>query len=199
MEKEITIPALKRERVKIKVRGITPLIMHKHSAEAKEKIEDKQQKKATKARPIRNPQAEFEAAMHKIGDNGRYGFPAGGFKKAMIRAGKLLGINMTDARQMFHVLAENKENLVEIDSDPPVMGADGDGGDWVRLPNRAGDIRYRPYFHNWSAEVPFEYDPDLISLEQIVNLLNHAGWKVGIGDHRPEKDGTNGMWEVVVQ
>lgn len=194
MEKEITIPALKRERVKIKIKGITPLIMNKHSEKAKEKIEDKQQGHPTKGHGIRDPKAEYQAAMHKIDDNGRYGFPAGGFKKSMIRAGKLLGVHMTDGRQMFHIMGEDKTNLVEIFSDPPIQV-----DDWIKLKKTSADIRYRPYFHNWSAEVPIEYDPDLISLEQIVNLLNHAGWKVGIGDWRPEKDGTNGMWEVVVR
>lgn len=192
MEKLVAIPALKRETAIIKIRGISDLIMHKHSEQSKKKIEDKQQGKATKGHGIRDPQAEYEAAMHKIDDNGRVGFPAGGFKKAMIRAGKLIGVNMTDARQMFHIIADNSQNLIEIKADPPKRGED-----WVRLNSRVGDIRYRPYFSNWSAEIPIEYDPDLISLEQLVNLLNHAGWKVGIGDHRPEKDGNNGMWEVV--
>lgn len=192
--KAIIIPALKKERVKIKVRGITPLIMNKHSEEAQKKIEDKEQGRATKGRGTRDPRAEYEAALHRIDGNGRYGFPAAGFRLGMVRVGKLLGINMIDGQQMFHILAENKENLVEIISDPPVMV-----DDWINVKRGGADIRYRPYFYNWSAEVPIVYDPDLISLEQIVNLLNHAGWKIGIGDWRPAKNGTNGMYEVVVQ
>ena len=43
------------------------------------------------------------------------------------------------------------------------------------------------------------YNPDLISMEQIIQLLTYAGRFVGIGGHRPsvKAAGNYGMWEVI--
>ncbi len=48
----------------------------------------------------------------------------------------------------------------------------------------------------WFMDVKFVYDPDVITEEQLRKLLYVAGFGVGIGEWRPERDGQNGMFHV---
>lgn len=57
--------------------------------------------------------------------------------------------------------------------------------------------RYRPYFEEWSATLRFEYDLNLLTLEQIGELLERAGFGVGIGTWAPHRDGPCGQFEIV--
>jgi len=58
------------------------------------------------------------------------------------------------------------------------------------------DIRYRAEFKEWSADVPIVFNEGVISLEQLVNLFKIAGFGVGVGEWRPERDGIHGTWDV---
>ena len=59
------------------------------------------------------------------------------------------------------------------------------------------DLRFRPEFRNWKAKLLIRYDADRVTVEQVANLLNHGGQTVGVGEWRPEKNGTFGMFQVV--
>ncbi len=65
--------------------------------------------------------------------------------------------------------------------------------------NRTGvaDLRYRAEFKQWTCEIIIRFNADAITLPQIVNLLNVAGFCAGVGDGRPEKSGMSyGMFHV---
>src|SRR5262245_20495245 len=111
---EIKMPNLQTRRITIY--GTARLIQHKWSEKAKKQILDNQMKKAKEALPAKDPQADYEDSIYKL-PGGRYGFPAVAFKSAAVRAGKLLGLAMTDARQMFFVVAD-EEDLVIINGQP---------------------------------------------------------------------------------
>ena len=60
------------------------------------------------------------------------------------------------------------------------------------------DLRYRPSFDDWGCVLRIRYNASAISPEQIVNMLSHAGFHIGICEMRPERGGnTNGTFEVV--
>ena len=46
------------------------------------------------------------------------------------------------------------------------------------------------------AELLVKFDADRVTVEQIANLLNHGGQTVGVGEWRPEKNGTFGTFQV---
>ena len=59
-------------------------------------------------------------------------------------------------------------------------------------------VRYRAQYDVWGVELDVEFDPQLISIEQIVSMFRVAGKFVGIGDFRPEwKGGDFGTFDVV--
>ena len=60
--------------------------------------------------------------------------------------------------------------------------------------NRTPDVRFRPEFQDWKARLIIQFS-DNLPVQTVVDLLNRAG-NVGVGEWRPEKDGTFGTFEV---
>lgn len=60
--------------------------------------------------------------------------------------------------------------------------------------NKQPDIRFRPQFDGWKARLIIEHADDL-SVATVVDLLSRAG-SVGVGEWRPERNGSFGTFEV---
>lgn len=177
-----------------KIEGTSPLIVHKFSEKAKKMIEDKQAKKSKGGRDTRKPEEEYLGALHYLQNGINTGFPAGGFKAAMIRAGKQLGYTMADLKGWFFIVPDEKEtNLVQI------IGEHQMRTDMVRIGQGTADVRYRPEYRLWSAILTINFNQKTISAEQIAEILALAGFSCGIGDWRPEKSATGnfGTWRLV--
>lgn len=174
----------------VTVKGSTPLICDRFSEKAKGQIEGKQQKKGDMGKGARDPEAEFKNALY-VKDDGNYGFPAIAFKKAMVRAAKFTDDAMTDMRGAFHVIGD----LLPIRSeDEPSMRSDR-----VNIGRGTTSIAYRAQFKDWEMDIPIRYNAKFISAEKIINLLQLAGFAVGVGAWRPQNDGQFGMFEVKVE
>jgi hypothetical protein len=63
----------------------------------------------------------------------------------------------------------------------------------VRNASGVIDIRARPMWKNWSADISIQYDADQFREEDVVNLLNRAGMQVGVGEGRPFSKDSAGM------
>jgi hypothetical protein len=185
MANEVTIQGIEIKRVDIKVNGTAPLIVHKWSEKAKKEMLDKQMKKAKAGRETKNPQNDYEESLYKT-DDGKYGFPAVAFKAAMVGAGAYCEFKKTYLRGAFHINCE----MVEINGEPTMRE------DMVRVGMGTADIRYRGEFKQWSATLPITYNARAISVEQILNLIMIAGFAIGIGEWRPERDGNYGRFEI---
>lgn len=169
-------------QVTIPIIGISPLIVHAWSEKSKKMISDKQAGKAkNKKHEIRNPEEEYEAAKH-LSVSGWEGFPAAGFKAAMIRGAKMIGMVMKDTQQAFFINAECEETqLVRIHGESRMRT------DMVRVGMGSSDIRYRPEYPDWYAELNIEFNEGIISIDQIHQLVKAAGYGCGVGEMRPEK------------
>ena len=191
-ETTIEIPKVEIATVKFRVRGITPLIVSRFSEKAKQMMLEKQMKKASAGKEAKNPEEQYENSLYKFADGKRTGFPAVGFKAAMVRGGKQLGFTMTDLRGRFHVMADEGD-LVEIHGEPHPRE------DMVRLATGVADIRFRgEYYAGWEAELTIQYFKNAISAEQLAQLISIAGFSCGIGEWRPEKSnsGSFGLFEL---
>ena len=188
----VPIYAPKLKIFPLRVIGDTPLLVHAWSGKQKKMMLENQQGKALKARARRNPKEEYEAAMYIIDpdlpEQERHGFPSSGFKKCSVEACRNVnGMPMTLAWGAYHVLNE----LTSIQFEKLVMRED-----MVALGGRSADLRYRPEYHNWSAELLIRHNADVISVEQVANLFQIGGFANGVGDWRPQKKGTHGMFHV---
>lgn len=187
MAKTIEIPEPVVREVRVVIEGVTPLLCNRFSEEAIAAIEGKQAKKASAGKAARDPEKEFRASLYETGDGG-YGFPAGGVKKAMAAAGyRFAGQAMTETNGAVNLIGD----LLPIKGDEPHRDSRN-----VRLSSGVTSIAYRGRFDSWSIEVPMRYNANAISLEQILNLVNLAGFSVGIGAFRPEKKGLFGQFKI---
>lgn len=195
----VEIPEIKLQTMKITVVGDSPLIVHAWSEKAKKMILDKQMKKATNGKEAKDPWIDFCESLYWLDgmpkqpteediEKGRFGFPSCGFKAAAVDAGYQQGIlaKKTTARGAFHIIGD----MVEIKGTPTMRE------DMVRIGMGTADIRYRGEFKEWSADLTIRYNPNVMSAEQIINLINMGGFANGIGEWRPSKDGSFGTFHV---
>jgi len=184
----ILLPALDTGVIKIRIVGDSPLVVHKWSEKAKKAIRDKQAQKASLGREKRNPKLEYEQSLYRL-EAGGFGFPAIAFKKAAVTACTSLGRNVitkVSARQSHRIVGQ----MVLIKGKPKMRE------DVVRVANGNPDLRYRGEFWPWSTELTIRYNKRVISAEQLVNLYNLAGFGVGVGEGRVERDMDWGTFHV---
>lgn len=196
----LDVPRMERRMIEVTLVGDSELICHRWSDKAKQMMLDKQMKKASKGKEAKDPWQDFcdslywmtkqpEKATPEDIEAAEFGMPAVAFKAAAVGACRFADMKMTEARGAFHV--ENE--MIKIDSnEPPRMRED-----MVRISMGTADIRYRGGFPQWSVTLPVVYNATAISPEQIVNLFNIAGFGIGIGEWRPEKDGQFGRFHVI--
>lgn len=183
----VELPPLNVQILDVTLIGDTPLITHRWSEKAKKSMLDKQMKKAKQAKEAKDPDQDFRESLYVLED-GSFGFPAIGFKAAAVTACTSIGgITKVAARQAFHVEGE----YVKILGSEPTMRED-----MVRIAMGTADLRYRGQFDPWWTVLRMKYNANVFSAEQLLNMLNTAGFAVGVGEWRPEKDGPYGRFHV---
>jgi len=55
----------------------------------------------------------------------------------------------------------------------------------------------RNAFYEWSTTLTIQFNSEQLSAEQIVNIINWAGFHIGVGAFRKEKKGNCGLFSVV--
>lgn len=210
-ETVVAIKALDIARVKIRIVGDTPLIVHAWDDKAKRMLLEAQMKTTkTKAKPPRDPYDDFINSMYwlegkpekstpeefeKAVKNGaKWGFPVGAIKQAGNAAAYRNGwVKNQMALRGTYYLATEYGDMAEIKGCVPELRED-----MVRIPSGA-DIRFRGEFRGWFMDLVLEYNRGAdMTLEQIVNVINAGGYSVGIGEWRPEKDGSFGKYHIEI-
>jgi hypothetical protein len=173
--------------VALEVSGTAPLIQNKFSQKAIEEMLRKHMGLSVQ-REKKKPREVIEAATIKNVDD-RICIPPTAFKKAMLTASAgLKTLKKTQLRTQLFVLGQSIPITYTGDRIPRM--------DIVRTSGmtRTPDVRFRPMFDGWKARIRIEFD-DILSVQTVVDLLGRAG-SVGIGEWRPERDGTFGTFQV---
>lgn len=182
----IELPPLDVRILTLTLVGDSPLICHAWSEKAKRQMLSKQMKEAKQGKAAKNPEQDYLDSLYPLPDGG-YGFPAVGFKSAAVDAcSHIEGVTKVSARGAFHVIGD----MVTID------GVPNPRVDMVRIGMGVADIRYRGEFREWRASITVRFNASVISPSQIVNLFNVAGFAIGVGEWRPQRDGSFGMFHV---
>ena len=66
----------------------------------------------------------------------------------------------------------------------------------MRVGSGSADLRYRPEFRNWSIVFTAQLNIDDIPMDSLLNLVNRAGFGVGLQEMRPEKGGDFGRFTI---
>lgn len=176
--------------------GTAPYMQARFTAKAMQAMRDKQVAGSTaakgKKRDPRDFDADFEQAQHRSTE-GWVGIPAAALRNACIDACRMAGFQMTRARMSVFV---NADGLDAVDGSPLVRLIAGDPEKTeLAVRNETGvvDIRARPMWREWAADVRLTFDADQFTATDVTNLLARAGLQVGIGEGRPFSKKSNGM------
>lgn len=190
-EKIVLLP-LQRKGIKIKVRAIkdSTYIPHQLNVNHVKEIIGREFGE-TKQKKLRDAKKEYESCFYKT-EKGDYGIPARAFMASILDASVSLGIPKTQIKRAIRVIGDIYPiKYKKINERQDVTRRAGI--------NSSPNIAYRPEFVDWSAELYIEFDENQITGEQVVNLVNQAGFTSGVGDWRPsspKSPGIHGMFEV---
>jgi hypothetical protein len=186
--RQLVIPAIQVETVRLLAVGLTPLIMHKFSEKMKEEISDKQTGKAKQTRAKRDIEAEQKSACYVVPGKekapdwkpGKYYFPGSAFKHAFLYGVAQLGDKSNFAKT-------NATGWVFVQNDPVLQFKSVTlRNDMARNPSTGRAMpTFRPQFNDWSAELLVDFNARAVTLEQVVSLFNLGGFGGGIGEWRP--------------
>lgn len=182
----ITLPPLNLQRITLRLVGDSPLICHAWSTKAKKQMLDKQMKRANVGRAAKDPEQDYRDSLYQHPEGG-YGFPAIAFKAAAVDAATFVdGLTKVMMRGAFHIPGE----LLKIEGEPSPRE------DMVKIAMGTSDIRYRGQFEQWAVTVPVVFNANAISTEQLTNMFSVAGFACGVGEWRPQRDGSYGRFHV---
>lgn len=185
--KSIIIQQPKIQSVALEVHGTAALIQNNFSQKAMEQMLKKHMGLSVQ-RETKKPREVLEAATIR-NTSGAVCLPPTAFKKGMLTAStSIKTLKKTQLRTALFV--EGSSIPIKYKEMIPRM-------DMVRTSgmSRTPDVRFRPEFRDWSARLVIQFS-DALSIASVVDLLNRAG-SVGVGEWRPEKDGTFGTYKVV--
>ena len=182
----IEIPPLDIRLCTIRVVGDSMLCTQPFSEKAKRQMLDTMQGIKPKKLP-REPEADYERSKY-LNEDGACCVRAIAFKAAAVDAATQFDKSLTKVflRGVFHIPAE----LLPIEG-TPVMREDV-----VRVNMGQADLRYRASFDPWAVVVPIRYNARNISLSTLVELFRMAGFSSGVGEYRPGRDGSWGMYHT---
>jgi hypothetical protein len=173
-------------QVVLEVTGTAPLIQNNFSQKSVEEMLRKHMGISVQ-REKKKPREVIKAAKIKNLE-GRISIPPTAFKSAMITAStQIKGLKKTQLRTQLFVWGASTP--ITFDTETSRM-------DMVRTSGmtRTPDVRFRPMFDGWKARMAIQFG-DALSVQSVVDLLNRAG-AVGVGEWRPEKNGTFGTFRV---
>lgn len=188
---EVKMDPLLIATLKVKIVGITPLLLNRLSDKEKQSMLDKQMGKGSEKNKIRDPKQEVEDKIHKISDN-KVGIPIISIKKSMVEAAPYLDVDKKLIRGSLFIIPE-ENNLVTVDYKKMVINEAITRDSGI---NRTPRTTFRPEFRDWSTEFTVKYNARQITPEQILGLLKLAGFHIGVGSWRPQCDGTYGTFTV---
>lgn len=223
-EDVIQIKPLRKERMKIRIAGDTPFIVHAWSEKAKKEMLEAQQsaRKKTK-RPYRDPFDEFAKSLYwltpmpqeewedpltgekrmrvteelfdqAIQNGARFGFPANSFKQAANSAAYRMG-------EVPNQMALRSAYFLNDINGGELVEIKGSTPllreDMVKVGLGTADLRYRGMFDTWYCDMVLEFNANgKYTKTEIIDFLNKGGYGVGVGEWRPEHDGMFGRFHV---
>lgn len=173
--------------VGIEIAGTADLIQNKFSQKSVEQML-KAHMGISVQRERKKPREVLEEATVRNMD-GLVALPPTAFKLAMISAAsQIKGLKKTQLRIALFIQGNSipityRETVPRMD----ITRLSGIG--------RTPDVRFRPSFQDWKARMIIQF-ADTLTVQTVVDLLNRAG-QVGVGEWRPEKNGTFGTFKVV--
>ena len=179
------------ETIKLTVVGKTPYLPEPMDMSVLEMYDNKKSKQTYQKDDVSE---DVKAKLkYYFTEDGEKGIPARAFYNAMIRASSYI-FEKKDGG-----MRNVKEGVVvKGDILPLIYGNEKRLIHWGRTSGMTKAPRkiIRNAFYDWSCILQIEFNATQISREQVINVLNWAGFHIGVGGFRKEKTGNFGMFEI---
>lgn len=170
------------KRIKCEITGTSPLLMHRFPMEEISALEKK------------SKEEQAEVAAYRDPDTEELYIPGVAFQRCLISAavyskGKGRASLQKPVAACVLVSPERASLGVKqynVDSRPVVISA-----------TKGRIVRHRPRLEKWNTTFTIEYDDELLTEQQLRQVVDDAGSRVGLLDFRPEKKGPFGRFMVV--
>jgi len=194
-ESMISAPEFSILHITIKNAEASPLVVHAFSEKARGVMRQRQEAGSTgkkkRQHEARDFNESFQNARH-LSTEGWDGHAAAAIRSSMISACRLVGFKMTLSRLSVFIMPDG----VDRSDGTPLFRIYGEPS-YSELPVRnatgVADIRARPRFDAWHANLRVRFDSHMFTAEDVVNLLVRAGAQCGIGEGRPDSKNSNGL------
>lgn len=125
-------------------------------------------------------------ALFYLTDGGDFGYPTDAFKAAAVSAASLIQFSKQTVRAALQIPGD----YVKLDASPPIKN------EYTVRENRKVITHERAEFLQWAVKLPVQYDATLITDDQLHDLFAKAGFSIGVGERRPQRGGSHGMFHV---
>jgi len=191
-EVKLSLPPLKIGVLTLKVEGTSPYMPEPMDSAVTEMYNKKKSKQTYKKDDL-SEEDKVQQKYYYTSD-GQKGIPARAFYRSMERASSYLfdkkDGGMRNVREGVTILGDvlpleyENEHVIEH---------------WGRMSGMTKAPRkiLRNAFERWSVILQIQYNESQLSPEQIINVLNYAGFYVGVGAFRKERSGNYGCFKIV--
>jgi hypothetical protein len=190
-EQKISLKKLDIGTIVVKVVGDSPYLPEPMDMAVLEKYNKIKSKQSYTKDDI--SEEEKVTAKFYYTEDGEFGIPARAIYNSMIRASSyLFDIKQGGMRNI-------KEGVTLVgDILPLKFKKQKVITHWGRTSGMKGSPRkiMRNAFEDWSVEVTIQFNKANLSAEQIINVLNWAGFHIGVGGFRKEKTGNFGAFHI---
>jgi len=186
--KNVSIEPIRVTSMAVKIVGTSSLLMEKMSEETKQELQGIFEGKGREKKKVRDFEAETHKKIH-LTDKGVPGFPASGFKKAIVEGAVYMeGMDKKLARSIVV-----RGNIIPINFKKQVINQAMGRDSGIR---RSPRPIWRPEFQDWSCTLDLMFNSSQITEDQVINLIKLAGFHIGVGGWTPQHSGQYGMFTV---
>jgi len=188
IETNIQLQQLQKQQMTIEIVGLTPLMMEKMDMDVVERYNLKKGKKLSE-KDATLEEDKYETKKYYTDDE-EIGFPSTAFLKGMVEVAPYIdGLDKKKVRGSVRILGD----IIPVSYKTEIKDVRwGRTSGMTRAPRKI----IRPKFIDWTCKLDVVFNSTNISAEQVVNLLNWAGFQIGVGGFRPEHSGNFGQYEV---
>ena len=176
--------------VKLRVRGVAPLLMHNARLAdptdpiTKEKDKIAKGKKKTEEILLQIKELEWRGGLY-VDEKGRVSLPADVVLATLIAGARKAKLGKEAAAAVY---CEQPFFPLEYDGpkDIPSLYSDGRFCDYRSVVQQRNRImRARPIFRDWACDLTLQIDEEILNPAQAREAMVAAGIRVGMGDFRP--------------
>ena len=185
---KVEIKELHKEEIEVSINGITPLLMEKMDMCVVEFYDGKKGKKGVQ-KDNRTEQEKVEKKIH-CDREGNPIIPSNMFMRCLEEVAPY--IEGLDKKRIKGSVRFVTTEIPLRYTDQTINKTYGKTSGITKSPR----LILRPQFNEWSCKFKIIYNAGLVSVEQIFNAFNIAGFNIGIGGWRPISGGDYGQFEV---